>query len=227
MDVSTIISKSRTQTWMTAGQKSDTLILTDLNTVYKDVFSRLATKNKKYARQTYKTTPIVGQNEYQIPERDTIQTGLKRLLQVSIVYETGQDPINCEIVDSSKPIDSLYLDYEKPYVIERDGSIFLYPTPTQAVTNWLVVEWQYVPLDLESTTESSQIKLEDEYHYILLYGLNMWNWWDKQLLDKEQLARQSYELAIAKMVDEWGEDIDWGTETTNADIDEVSQNFLP
>ena len=47
MDVSVIISKSRTQTSTSVGQKSDALMLADLNTVYKEIFSRLATKSKK------------------------------------------------------------------------------------------------------------------------------------------------------------------------------------
>lgn len=227
MDVSTIITKSRRQTGTTVGQKTDDLMLDDLNTVYFDIFQRLATKSKKYTRQTYKTTPVIWQNEYQVPKQDSVITGLKRVLNIQIKYTSDWDFIPCKMYDSSFPVDTDYEDYDNPYCVVRDDSFFVYPAPTVAVTDWLVVEWQYIPLPLESDTESQYIKLSVDNHDVLLAWLNMWNWADKQLLDKKEIARQEYEAGILRIIDEWADDIDWWYETSYSEIDTTSQDFLP
>jgi hypothetical protein len=63
-------------------------MLADLNIVYKEIFSRLATKSKKYTRQTYKTTTVANQSEYQIPRPSVTETGIKRVLNIQIKYSS-------------------------------------------------------------------------------------------------------------------------------------------
>lgn len=227
MDVSTIITKSRKQTSTSAWQKTDELMLADLNLVYKEIFSRLSTKSKKYTRQTYSTTTVIDQNEYNIPKPTVSDTWLKRLLNIQVKYTSDWDYIPCKIHDSSTPIDSDYDNYNKPYCIERDGSIFLYPAPTEALDDWLVVDWQYLPLDLTLTTVSANIKLESEYHDVLLHWLNMWNFGDKQLFDKQVLSKQLFEEWVSEIISEWASDVETAYEQSNSEIITVSDSFLP
>ena len=227
MDVSVSISKSRTQTSTSVGQKSDALMLADLNTVYKDIFSRLAVLNKKYTRQTYTTNTVVGQSEYNIPKPTVSETGIKRLLNIQVKYSPDSDYIPCKIYDTSVAVDSEASDTNNPYCIVRDGSIFLYPAPTVAVTGWIVVDWQYIPLDLTLSTTSANIKLPAEYHDILLSGLNMWNYWDKQIFDKQGLMKQAFEEWITRMIDEWWADIESAYETSQSEIIAEWEKFLP
>jgi len=135
MDVSTIIAKSRIQTGTSAGQKSDVLMLQDLNIVYKDIFSRLSAKSKKYTWQRYTTDSVAGQNEYLIPKPVLSETGIKRVLNISIKYSSSGEYIPCKVYDSSIPLDSSYNNTEAPYFINRDDSIFVYPAPTQVVAD--------------------------------------------------------------------------------------------
>lgn len=234
MDVSVIISKSRTQTSTSVGQKSDALMLADLNTVYKEIFSRLAVWSKKYTRQTYKVPlTVVWQSEYQIPKFWSLDslweviTGLKRVLNIYVKYSSDSDYIPCKIYDTSIAVDSEASDTNNPYCIVRDGSIFLYPAPTVAVTGWIVVDWQYIPLDLTLATTSANIKLPVEYHDILLSGLNMWNYWDKQIFDKQGLMKQAFEEWITRMIDEWWADIESAYETSQSEIIAEWEKFLP
>lgn len=208
MDVSAILAKSRIQTNTSAGQKSDVLMLQDLNIIYKDIFSRLATKSKKYTWQTYKVNSVANQNEYTIPAPSISDTGIKRLLNISVKYSSDWDYIRCKMYDTSTKVDSSYEDENIPYCIVRDDSIFIYPAISEVVTDAIVVEWQYIPLDLELTTTSADIKLKSEYHDLLLIGLNMWNFGDKQLFDKQQLMKQLFEEWTLRIIQEWAMDIE-------------------
>lgn len=208
MDVSTIITKSRRQTGTSVGQKSDALMLDDLNIVYKDIFSKLATKSKKYTRQAYTTDSIVWQNEYKIPEATVLDTGIARVLNVSIKYASDRDFVPCKQYDTSFPIDTDYTDKDHPYFINRDDSIFIYPAPSEVIDEWIKVEWQYIPMDLTLTTTSENIKLAKEDHNLLIIWLNAWNFADKQLFDKQALMEQKLDGMLKDMISDWWMEIE-------------------
>ena len=210
MDVSVIISKSRVQTSTSAGQKSDALMLADLNIVYQGTFSALNAVSKKYTWQTYRVDSVVAQNEYNIPKATSTDTGLQRVLNMYIKYASDKDYIPCKEYDTSHPIDNDYKDYTKPYFINRDDSIFVYPSPTEIVADALIIEGNYLPLPLELDTLSASIKLAPDNHDILLYGLNMWNFWDKMLINKQIEQKNLYDASLKTLISQWWMDMESG-----------------
>lgn len=201
MDVSTIITLSRNQTWTTTWQIADADYLTYLNIIYKDIFSRLSVNSKKYTWQTYYTDVVAGQNEYILPQPSDTQTWIKLVLDC--FYTHNNETKRIPLYDSSINIKYEINQNKKPYGVLRDGSIFLYPTPEEDIEWWLRIEWKYIPLDLELTTESDEIKLAPEYHNILVKGLNSLVFWEKQVFDKQQLREWYYQQAIIQMQTEW------------------------
>ena len=197
MDVSTIIELSRKQTATPVWQISDNDYLKYVNIVYKDIFSSLFTDSKKYTWQTYKTDVVANQSEYVLPNptTDTDNGGLKVVLNVFYdkkkipVYDTSLYTNLKEFEDKNK----------KPYAILRDGSVFLIPTPDKNITDGLVIEWKYIPVDLELTTESNEIKLPPEDHNIIVKWLNSMVFGEKQVFDKQQLWEQYYKQAVHEM----------------------------
>ena len=201
MDVSTIITLSRNQTWTSAWQISDSDYLNYLNITYKDIFSRLSVNAKKYTWQSYTTDIIAWQQEYIIPQPSDTQTWLKLVLDCFYIHENKDKRI--PIYDASINIDYEINKNKKPYGVLRDGSIFIYPIPEQDIAWWLRLEWKYIPLDLELTTTSDEIKLAPEYHNILVKGLNSLVFGEKQVFDKQQLWESYYNQAIQQMQTEW------------------------
>ena len=201
MDVSTIITLSRNQTNTPAGQISDADYLRYLNITYKDIFSRLSVNSKKYTRQSYTTDIVAWQSEYVIPQPSDTQTWLKLVLDCFYKHENKDKRI--PIYDASINTDYEINKNDDPYWVLRDGSIFIYPTPTTSIANWLRLEWKYIPLDLQLTNTSEDIKLAPEYHNILVKGLNSLVFWEKQVFDKQQLREWYYLQAINQMQTEW------------------------
>ena len=199
MDVSTIITLSRDQTNTPASQIADTDYLNYLNIIYKDIFSRLSVNSRKYAWQSFNTEVNAGQSEYILPQPSEDSTWLKLVLTAflngkklplydSSLYTSEQDVVNPHF-------------HEKPYWILRDGSIFLIPIPKK---DWeLYMEWKYIPLDLELTSDSDEIKLPHEYHNIMVKGLNSLIFWAKQVYDKQQLWEWYYQQWIQQIQTEW------------------------
>lgn len=197
MDVSTIITLSRKQTATPAWQINDNDYLSYLNTVYKDIFSRLSTASKKYTWQTYTTDVVADQNEYTIPAPVSTQTWLKLVLDVFYKWE------RVKIFDSDIRSTEIEKEYRKPYGIIRDWSIFIYPTPKENIEWWLRMEWKYIPLDLELTDTETYIKLPAEYHNVIVKWLNSAVFGEKQIFDKQQLRESYYINAIQQIMTEW------------------------
>ena len=197
MDVSTIIELSRKQTGTSTWQVSDNDYLKYVNIVYKDIFSSLFTDSKKYTWQTYKTDIVAGQNEYILPNpvSDTDNGWIKVVLNV--FYDKKRIPV----YDTTLYTDLKELSDKnpKPYWILRDGSIFLIPAPDKNITGWLVIEWKYIPVDLELTTLSDDIKLPPEDHNIIVKWLNSLIFGEKQVYDKQQLWESYYRDAVHQM----------------------------
>lgn len=227
MDVSTIIAKSRVQTNTSIGQKSDALMLADLNTIYGNIFGVLNTASKKYTRQTYNINTVANTNKYTIPVLATPITGLSRVLNVSIKYGSDKDYIPLKKYDTSIAVDSDYTDTNNPYCIERDGSIYIYPAPTTSVTSGIVIDGNYQPLALELTTLSAAIKLAADSHDLLLYGLNMMNFADKLLVDKQIAQKQLLDAGIATLITQGWADMESWYETSYSEIYNQSTIFLP
>jgi hypothetical protein len=61
------------------------------------------------------------------------------------------------------------------------------------VTDGIVIDGQYIPLDLTVATTSANIKLASEYHDLLVMGLNMRTFGDKQLFDKQAVMKVAFE----------------------------------
>lgn len=197
MDVSTIIDLSRKQTATPIGQISNDDYLKYLNIIYKDIFSRLAVNSKKYTRQSYTTDIVAGQSEYVIPQPSDTQTWIKLVLDCFYKHENKDKRI--PIYDASINIDYEINKNHDPYWVLRDGSIFIYPTPTTSIADGLRLEWKYIPLDLALTDTSEDIKLAPEYHNILVKWMNSLVFGEKQVFDKQQLRESYYLQAINQM----------------------------
>lgn len=195
MDVATIIDLSRKQTGTSAWQISDTDYLKYLNITYKDIFSRLSVNAKKYAWQSFITEVNAWQSEYILPQPSEDSTGLKLVLTAFL--DGKKLPLyDSSLYDSERDITNPKI-HEHPYGILRDGSIFLIPIPKK--DGQLYIEGKYIPLDLELTNTSDEIKLQPEYHNILVKGLNSLVFGAKQVFDKQQLMERQYNNAIAQM----------------------------
>ena len=199
MDVSTIINLSRDQTGTPAWQISDTDYLNYLNIIYKDIFSRLSVNAKKYAWQSFVTEVNAWQSEYILPQPSEDSTGLKLVLTAFLDWK--KLPLyDSSLYDSERDITNPKWN-EHPYWILRDGSIFLMPIPKKDGN--LYLEWKYIPMDLELTNTSDEIKLAPEYHNIMIKWLNSLVFWAKQVYDKQQLWEWYYQQWIQQIQTEW------------------------
>jgi len=204
--IAKIIAKSRIQTATSVSQKTDAEYIDDLNIVYGNVRSAVNADLKRNTWQRYTADTVVWKNEYTIPAPTVSETGLSRVLDVSIKYNASDNLIPVTIHLQPDTIDELYTDYTRPYCVNRDDSIFIYPAPTSVITDWLIIEGNYMPLPLTLSTPVASIKLPRERRDILLYGINAMTFCDKMIYDKEQVYQVKYQTQLDLMLkQEWSD----------------------
>lgn len=216
MDVAGIISLARNQTWgTTTSQVSDAQMLIYLNIVYQEIFAAIAETSKLQLWERWTADLVADQSEYSLPILDTAnsQPWLKRLLQLYIKYSATQTDyykVQAKTYEALHEwydfyLDNSNLDEKYPiYVRADENSIFINPAPTEAVTEWLVIQATYTPLDLQLTDAEVDIKLPREYHNILALGLEQYIRWYRQVDTKRSIAMQRYLTEKQKMLsDQW------------------------
>lgn len=225
MKVSQIIAKSRTQTNTSTAQKTNQQMLDDLNIVQDNIFSELGSTQKLYAWTYWNTDTVANQKEYKLPQENVQQNypQLKRLTKVFVDY--GQWFVKARVFNHLQ--DNLSYSEDNPVVLQADWSVFLYPTPKQAIIWALRVEWTYRPLPLQLTDESEDIKLAPEHHDILLAGLNKMNYEDKQLRNEAQIREVKYINQMNEMKLQWWADTDWPYEVNPTTAINLTNQFLP
>lgn len=108
------------------------------------VVSKLQMLNEDFFWDTKKTNLVANQNEYNLPTSTADDWGYLSLKRVEVKFKSTD---NYREVVSSDELPTLSLDSAdyvavngvKPFYEIKDGSIFLYPTPTEAVVDGLVI----------------------------------------------------------------------------------------
>lgn len=223
MDVSAAIALSRRQTGhTTTWQVSDLVYVEYYNIAQKEIFSRLTMIDNRYTWQQYTVDTVANQAEYTMPLPSSTKTWLKRILDVYLKDSAWEyEKIKSIDVDGIEEDEQYYTNTSQPFYSPRDGSIFIYPIPTTAVTQWLKCTWTYIPLDVTIATTSADVKLPEEYHPIIIKGMNMWVFDEKRLLNDKMEAKNEYELGIKNMKVESTRYEDWPYTGSEPDLSDL------
>lgn len=190
-------------------QVSDSNALQFMNIVYHDMENRIVSKVREdFFFETWKADTVVSQSEYSLPTITWSNPGLKKILSVSVKYlstDTFYKKLTREKFGTNdKTTDFLETETTttNPFFRIADQSIFIYPTPTEAIVNGLMIEWiRELPDLLEADASSlTAIKIPTNYHRVLAMGMVEYIYLMRQLREEATIARQRYEESISEML---------------------------
>ena len=158
-----------------------------------------------FFHKTYYSNLVAGQNQYTLPTSSSTNWGILVVKRVEIKI-LWTDTYRNYIEWDTRSIESTdELEVNSKYIYEiRNNSLFLYPTPTESITDWIFIEWV---VNLPDCTESS-IELDIYWwHTELRQYINLISLWlnadlyssNRQYSDK-QIAEQEFMEWIQKMM---------------------------
>ena len=87
-----------------------------------------------------------------------------------------------------------------PFYIISDNSVFIYPTPTESVTNWIIFYWIADPLDLTLTSTEDNIKIPLEYHDLLPLWMQQYYYRSRNMINEKNDAKIEYQNEKQRML---------------------------
>lgn len=160
----------------------------------------------EYFSYEYKANLVDWQDKYQLPQADATTTWVIKIIELAIKSST--DTYYTVIYEKGSKHDTKSTDYEAinanpKYYDKRGGYVYLYPTPTENVTNWLKILASVTLPDLETTSAEDDIfpnhQQLRQYHSVLVAWLREVIYqisWDTEL---RQIAKQEFDRELQDM----------------------------
>lgn len=205
MDAAWIISYARRLTWgVSESQIDNDYMLIVLNKAYKDLYKRVVNLDKNYFWDRWTTNIIEDQYEYSLLKPVAGTYGIFKPEKLRIKYNSDDDFIDVDFRDWDNMTETpewyaVNQSTESPFAIITDNKYFhIFPTPTEAVTGWLIFEWAKQPYDLAIDSEETEILIDSLYNELLAYMMCPTIYKEQWLLDRKNDSLQEAELEIQK-----------------------------
>lgn len=182
MTVDNIITLARDLSSTSSSNVSDAKALIYANIVYHDLENAIVDSvDEDFFWDTFTADTVADQQEYTLPTWDATTEWLKKLLRVEVKYsstDTYRELYNIWTLGGHQRTDD-FLKANRPHndwrFEYRENSIFLYPTPDNSVTWWLVVYGIVDLIDLvtwgnEASIFPSHSELR-QYHNLIALGM--------------------------------------------------------
>lgn len=224
MDMAAIFALSRRRAgWISTSQISDANLLPYANLVYKKMQNAIVRKvNEKYFYDIFTADLVTWQSEYNLKNTSGTVVGIKKIITTN-VKRNSTDTYFTKLPNSSTNLSSLSIDEQVAspdqwsFVEIKDGSLRIYPAPSNDVVWGLKVEAIVSLLDLETdSTESDIFPYNSElidYHDIIASGIATEIYRELKLRNDYSASKQLFESELERMCDElsdrYNNDLQW------------------
>ena len=208
MNAQAIIDRALRLTNTNSADYDPTQSVEDLNLVYQDMVDEIVSVTKgDYFWDKWETDTVVSQSEY-VAEKLGISPDdldIKKINKVFIKYSaTDSYPTRAEYQNPwtlDKHPDWYKTNQTKanPFFYIQDNSIFLFPAPTEAVTDGLEIFVIHKPVDLTATSTEDEIEISAQFHKIMSDGMRQYIYLSQGKLNEANDAEQDYKEGIKAM----------------------------
>lgn len=189
---------------VSTSQISDTLMLDILNKSYKDLYKKIVNLDKNYFWDRWTTDIVKDQYEYSMTMPSWTTYWIFKPEWLRIKYSTTGEFIDVEFRDwdNLTEIPEHYAEFQSTYepfaIITDNKYLHIFPTPTVAITGWLIIEGAKQPYDLTISSTESEILIDPLYHETIAYMMCPWIYKEKQLPDRKNDAINEAEMEVQK-----------------------------
>jgi len=209
MNAQAIIDRALRLTHTNSTDYTSTQSVEDLNLVYQEVVDTIVNEvDEDYFWDIAESNTVVWQSEY-LAETIWIapdDLDIKKVNKVYIKYSasdtyyTKANFLNPWSLD--KDTDWYKDNHSKsnPFFYIQDTSLFIYPAPTEAVTNWLKLYVIHTPADLTATSTESEIEIPYQFHKVIATGMKQYIYASQWKINEKNDAINEFEIEKERMV---------------------------
>lgn len=206
MTIQTDLANFRIDNACTIAQLPDTVALRYYNDSRDIVIDRIVQEKEDFFYNELTVDTVVWQREYTLPKRGdlaedgiTALDGIKKVKEIGIKWKTTDvvytkiDPKNSDIL----PYDLLsYSETNEPFYVLSDSSVFVYPTPTEAINSGMILYSIMQPKKLILTDNET---LSDSISKVVLLGVAQRWFTSQKQYDYAQAAEVSFNKELSRV----------------------------
>jgi len=212
MEVNAILNLSRLQTHTNDTQMPNATLIDYLNIIYWKVANRIITSiDEDFFWDEFLTDSVVWQNEYVMEIADSTTPWMKKIQRVEMKWASTDTYNTLVWVDtlSNYPTSvgdlNTNLSTEQAFYDIKDGSLFIYPSPSEVVANWIKVQAVITLVDLavdwlENTIFPTNQELR-EYHYLLATWIKQYIYSSQWLINEKNDAINEFETELNRVIE--------------------------
>ena len=178
MTPSQIIAEARKLTATDSANYTDAQGIIDFNIVYQDVISDVISElDEDYFWNQIKADTVANQNEYTIDDTETSPNfRINHVNKVAIKYganDSYTDATRINPNDMERDEDFYETNQPKtsPIYYVADNSVFVFPKPTDAVTEGLKLTVILQPNDLTTSSAETDVAVQPRFHKVIIAGM--------------------------------------------------------
>jgi len=200
MTVQEIINRARRMTYTNSVQYTDTQAVEDFNIIYADVVNSIIQEVDEWYFWGQFTADIVSwQNEY------SLQEDFWKVSTLSIKYTDTSEYTLAKYLDTdSLDKDSDYYKTNQskssPFYDIKNNSLFIYPSPTEDITDWLRIKSLLKSSDLIISSTEDDIVVSKEYHFVLAEWMKQFMYQSRWKIQEKNDAINEYKLKKSDMI---------------------------
>ena len=204
-----------------------------LNIVSNEVNNSLAEMKEDYFWDRFFTDTVSWQSEYDIEQwlvqwawiLPKISVNIKEINKLFVKYDPTSDYYTR--VDRQNP-SILWEDMEyykdkqvknRPFFYVQDRSLFIYPAPTEVVTDGLKMNAIYNPPEIEYTDSESFLSLQPNKHYIYSLGMEWQIYKSQWKINEAQAAESIFSKKLTEYLSFLRSRINWPIQRTKTGLE--------
>lgn len=178
MNVDSIFTRARRLANVNSTQWTDGDILEDLNIIYHDLCETIINEvSEDFFIKEFNTDTVIWQRAYDLQEATSIQTWHKKIKKVYVKF-SANDTYYTELKEVSFNWLRDDLDYysdntptAEAFFFLKWNQIVIFPSPSEEIINWLIVESSITPIDLVAWWAEWTILIPRQFHNIIVQGM--------------------------------------------------------
>lgn len=207
MNTANIITQFRTDAYVDSIQVPDATAIIWLNRAYRFLINEIRQKvNEDYFYNEWISDTVQNQREYRFLDRTASIPWMVKVKGISIKYKTTDTeykkvrPETLSNLDRDLEWYSTNQSKDDPFFIISDNSVFIYPSPTEAVTWWIKFYWISDPCDLTTTSVEWDIKIPLEFHDLIPLGMMPYSYQARGMLNEKNNAKNEFLQETQRMI---------------------------
>lgn len=227
-DVQNIIDDAMTLWYVDTNQYPYTLWIRHFNWIYHDIENTIITEvSEDFFWDYFTSDTVIWQEEYNLPTWLTWNyTSLYKSLAISVKYSNDTDYIKADrqypyLLPQDLSHYKTNQPKSKPFYHISDKSYFIYPAPTEVVTNWIKIYWIKNLADLTISSTASDIfawSIPTKFYNIISLWMLEFIYQARWMLWEANNARMRYLQERSKLVEYLSDRDDWVYEKQEPDL---------